>query len=158
MQYLWGNKFKGLIKTNGLLPIPKIDGFKRVAAFHVLETPPKYFDEYLIVAQTCDWEAKQKYCIEHNIPYKFIGRNTYQFDRPHMHIEKQAFLAPSGSLHACDGEPKWDKGPYMQIKPGIPGDPGWIKPDVTQLPMVKCYGCKSVMDFELFMDGVWKNN
>lgn len=70
--------YYGEIKTNGTLPIPKSDHFIRVAAWHSCygpDNPPKYFDNIIIIKNPDDeWEKKEVYCQEHDIPYQ-----TYTF-------------------------------------------------------------------------------
>jgi hypothetical protein len=64
--------YYGLIKTNGILPIPKSDNFRRIAAWHLgIDNPPKHYDSLLILSNPEDkWREKIQYCIDNNIPYK----------------------------------------------------------------------------------------
>ena len=70
----WLNEkgYYGLVKTNGILPIPKTPNFIRIAAWHRdIDQPPEHYDSMLILANPKqDWQAKVRYCEENNIPYK----------------------------------------------------------------------------------------
>jgi len=69
--------YYGVIKTNGLLPIPKSENFKLVTAWHesVKEIPPYYDWILLIKNPASNWREKAKYCEQHNIPYKALAFN-----------------------------------------------------------------------------------
>jgi len=69
--------YYGVIKTNGLLPIPKSENFKLVTAWHesVKEIPPYYDWILLIKNPESNWREKAKYCEQHNIPYKALTFN-----------------------------------------------------------------------------------
>ena len=66
----------GLIRTNGILPIPKSKNFHRVAGWHKsrdINQPPEHFDSILITKNPDDdWKAKVRYCIENEIPYRLV--------------------------------------------------------------------------------------
>lgn len=68
--------YYGIIRTNGTLPIPKVNNFIRLAGWHkqtTIENPPKYCDVMLITQNPDDcWQKKAQYCIDNNIPYKCI--------------------------------------------------------------------------------------
>ena len=62
--------YKGLIETNGSLPIPQSENFIRLAAWHINRDMPKYYDTMLIIKNKDDnWEEKIEYCKINNIPY-----------------------------------------------------------------------------------------
>jgi len=66
--------YRGTIKTNGSLPIPKSKGFIRTAAWHkdVKDIPP-YYDKILIIKNPYDdWMEKVDYCKERDIPYRLL--------------------------------------------------------------------------------------
>lgn len=88
---LSGKGYRGLVKTNGLLPIVKSSGFKRVAAFHQLDNPPKHFDEILIVDKI-QREEKEVYCNEHGWSYKVIGYNDENPDNAFHGFNLCAFV------------------------------------------------------------------
>lgn len=66
--------YHGIIRTNGTLPTPKTDNFKRIAAWHKpisLFHPPEYCDMMFILENPDDcWKDKVEYCVNNNIPYK----------------------------------------------------------------------------------------
>jgi organic radical activating enzyme len=68
--------YYGLIRTNGILPIPKAKNFHRVAGWHKTEESnqkPEYFDSILITKNPDDdWNEKVNYCLENEIPYKLV--------------------------------------------------------------------------------------
>jgi len=69
--------FKGIIKTNGSLPIPKSNGFIRTTAWHeaVKDIPP-YYDKILIIKNPHDdWKKKVEYCEKNNIEYRLLDFN-----------------------------------------------------------------------------------
>ena len=62
--------YRGLIETNGSLPIPKSEAFIRLAAWHIGKDFPQFYDTVLIIQDNNDnWEQKIAYCKENNIPY-----------------------------------------------------------------------------------------
>jgi len=74
---LAGRGYRGLIKTNGTLPIPKSGAFQRVAAWHEGTEIPAQYDQILIIKNPKDdWKRKILYCEENGIPYQ-----TVLFDR-----------------------------------------------------------------------------
>jgi len=69
--------YKGVIKTNGSLPIPRSRNFIITAAWHegIKDIPP-YHDKILIIRNPRDnWKAKEAYCKERNIPYRLLDFN-----------------------------------------------------------------------------------
>lgn len=133
--------FKGLVKTNGLLPIKQCTGFKRVAAFHNLQTPPKYYDVYLIIAGLPNFAEKVAYCNKQNIPYKVIGKNQAFMEEPKTKGWKQLFLTPDGNLKECDNK-------NSQIITNIFS----MEENMKIKPVAPCVICKSVEDFYTFLE------
>jgi len=77
--------YRGIIRTNGSLPIPESPNFKRIAAWHKqTEGLPKYYDFILILENPeDDWKGKEKYCKDNGIPcavfpYKFFSTDCSQ--------------------------------------------------------------------------------
>jgi hypothetical protein len=71
--------YKGLIRTNGSLPLPMNSRFKRVAAWHKeAKKFPKYND-YIQILQNNedDWKSKIEYCEDNNKPYCVFPYKTY---------------------------------------------------------------------------------
>lgn len=101
--------YRGLIKTNGSLPIPKSDNFKRVAAWHKgIDAIPPYYDEILILKNIDDcYQDKVVYCREHNIPYKLLPMNRAQDGAPQLmgpkplHFLHSAVLMSMGQVLGC---------------------------------------------------------
>lgn len=112
--------YRTLIKTNGLLPIHKYDNILRVAAFHNLDNPPKYFD-YILIIDKLDRESKERYCKEHGLPYKVIGYNKENPDGATHGFHNIAFIDPHGHNVPCPSCPiLWKSGddPYtIEKKP-----------------------------------------
>jgi hypothetical protein len=140
----WLNEsgYKGLVKTNGMLPIPHTPNFKRVAAFHRLETPPAYFDEILIIKKKGDEKAymeKVLTCESRCWPYKAIDYckpGGLLYGRFKHHYDKMLFITPDGKLRECNA----DRRTETVI-------PGWTEPKKI------CEACKTACDFEIFMEG-----
>ena len=137
--------YRGLIKTNGLLPIIKTDNFRRIAAFHQLENPPKYFDELLVIDKL-QREEKEKICKENGWPYKVIGfNNENPFNEKHK-FKKCAFMDPHGHPVPCKASGiRWEEWPdhfaleYKNISMGKP-----------------CGHCKAAIDAWKFLPDEWK--
>ena len=68
MEWLSGNGYRTIVKTNGSGNLPMLPNVKIVAAFHRLNKPPFNYDEYLIVDRI-DREQKEAYYKEHGIPF-----------------------------------------------------------------------------------------
>ena len=63
--------YRGVVKTNGSLPIPKSDGFVRVAAWHQDRPFPEHYDVILIIKNPGDdWPAKVRRCRDGGVPYR----------------------------------------------------------------------------------------
>ena len=134
--------YRVLVKTNGLLPIEPHNGIKRVAAFHQLDNPPKYFDEYLIVDKI-DREAKENYCRIHGIPYKVIGFNKERFDNVEHGFKLIAYVDPHGHQVRCLSAPV-----IVNVVNGV--DVNTIEHKQFQ-PMVICKHCKAAVDAWRFL-------
>lgn len=99
-QWLSEHKFKTLIKTNGLIEIKPHEHIKRVAAFHQVNNPPKFFDEILIVDKI-DREAKENICITNGWKYQVIGYNKeHDLDIPHG-FKYTCAVNPAGHCVPC---------------------------------------------------------
>ena len=137
--------YRGLVKTNGLLPIPKTDNFIRVAAFHNLDRFPVYYDKILIVDKL-EREAKEAYCKEHGIDYRVIGFNKENPDGATHGFDKVAYIDPHGHQVPCPSCPiQYEKQPdrytieYQRLKPGM-----------------CCGHCKAAIDAYRFLPDSWK--
>lgn len=145
-KWISDNNYKALIKTNGLLEIKSYKNIKRVAAFHLLNNPPKFFDEILIVDKI-DREAKEKYCQEHNWKYHIIGFNTEKFDNVKHGFDLMTVVNPAGhtlacfALHAIE-DIREDGKDHHRID--------FYKPMKSQV----CGHCKSAIDAWRFADGL----
>lgn len=100
MEWLSGNGYRTLVKTNGSGNLPMLPNVKIVAAFHRLNKPPFNYDEYLIVDRI-DREQKEAYCKEHGIPYKVIGFNKENPDNAKHGFDMCAFINPAGHQIGC---------------------------------------------------------
>lgn len=134
--------YRVLVKTNGLLPIEQHVGVKRVAAFHQLDNPPKYFDEYLIVDKI-DREAKETYCNLHGIPYKVIGYNKEHFEPCKHGFKLIAFIDPHGHQVSCPSSHI-----FVDIRNNV--DMNTIEHKQFQ-PMIICRHCKAAVDAWRFL-------
>lgn len=137
--------YRGLVKTNGLLPIAKSSGFKRVAAFHQLDNPPKHFDEILIVDKI-QRDEKVAYCKEHEWSYKVIGYNDENPDNAFHGFNLCAFVDPHGHPTSCKAAPVM----YEEW-------PDKYALEFTGLKTTACCcHCKAAVDAWRFMEDEWK--
>ncbi|MDR2964214.1 MAG: hypothetical protein LBU88_00365 [Treponema sp.] len=100
--------YKGMVRTNGSLPIPESQNFKRVAAWHKDQRMPEYYDAILILENPEDnWAGKEKICKERNIPYavfpyKFFATDHSQTTcyppKPNRLFTHMCTMYSSGSL------------------------------------------------------------
>lgn len=140
-QWLSVHNYRVLVKTNGLLPISSYPGVKRVAAFHQLGNPPKYFDEILIVDKI-DCEPKATYCKEHGWPYQVIGYNKeHSKDVPHG-FSRSLYVDPHGHCVPCPSTP-------IRWKPG--GDDPYTIENKAPIPGPCCIRCKAAIDAWRFL-------
>ena len=137
--------YRGLIKTNGLLPIVKTVSFRRIAAFHDLDNPPKYFDEILIIDKLRR-EDKEAVCKENGWPYKIIGYNNENPFGEHHKFNKCAFMDPHGHPTPCKSTGVlWEEWPdryALEFKKISLGKP--------------CPHCKPAIDCWKFLPEEWK--
>ena len=98
--WLSWNCYRTIIKTNGLLEIKPKDNVRRIAAFHQLNNPPKFFDEILIVDKI-DREEKEKNCQENGWKYKVIGYEKENFDNARHGFRLTGYMDPHGHPIAC---------------------------------------------------------
>lgn len=147
VEWLNLNGYRGLIKTNGMLPIKESVSFRRIAAFHQLDNPPKYFDEILIIDKLQHLE-KIEVCERNNWPYKVIGYNNENpFNESHK-FNQCAFMDPHGHPTPCKASGVlWEEWPdhyaleYKSVSLGRP-----------------CGHCKAAIDCWKFMPDEWKTN
>jgi MoaA/NifB/PqqE/SkfB family radical SAM enzyme len=138
MQWLQRHGYKGLVKTNGTLPVPSVPNFRRIAAFHDIERPPVYFDEMLIIRNPEDTMAyveRELVCLANGWKYTFIDYSDGLLYGRFKHSYKETlFITPDGKLRKCNA----DKETENRL-------PGWTEPKKL------CEACKTACDFEIFM-------
>jgi len=104
--------YKGLIKTNGTLPMPRTNNFKKIGAWHKAnKTMPVDRDLILILRNPDDnWQEKEKYCIDNNILYAVFDYQTYEAgDRhgerktvyPNCILKEVTVIHPDGNMTDC---------------------------------------------------------
>lgn len=137
--------YHGLIKTNGLLPIKKTDGFLRVAAFHQLDNPPKFFDRILIIDKL-QRDEKEAFCKAAGWDYRVIGLDNENPDGARHGFHRFAFMDPHGHPTPCKAAPvRWEPWPdkyaleYTPVKRGK-----------------ACGHCKAAIDAWRFLPEEWK--
>lgn len=141
--WLFENGYNTLIKTNGLLEIKPVPHVRRIAAFHQLDNPPRYFDEILIVDKL-EREAKEVYCKEHGLTYRVIGFNKENPDGATHGFDKILYVDPHGHAIGCPAcTVRWEEGfdPYT-IEHKMP------------VPVSCCKECKAAVDAWRFYDVV----
>lgn len=145
--WLTNHQYRGLIKTNGSLPIGKWGHFPRIAAFHDLNNPPKYYDKVLLI-QGLETSKKAQYCREHNIPFEIIGFNKDIIDNVHHNIERVSFINAVGQVLRCPScKPNPTMGQYGDLT-----TVDFSKP----IDHIACQHCKAIIDFWKFIDDDWK--
>lgn len=99
-EFLSKNRYRVLIKTNGLLEIKPHEGITRVAAFHQLHNPPKYFDKILIVDKL-QREEKELICLANEWDYRVIGFNKETYIDNRHGFRYMAFVNSAGHAYKC---------------------------------------------------------
>ncbi|MDR2582369.1 MAG: hypothetical protein LBC75_02685 [Fibromonadaceae bacterium] len=133
LSWLQAKAFRGLIKTNGTLPIRRVPSFKIVVAFHNLQKPPKWFDEILIIAHTPDFNAKKEWCRKNGIEYKVIERDTYDKPTGGASSGRIMFVTPEGHKSECSAGTQR------------------VPLEEAETPTRNaCPGCKTFRDFNIF--------
>lgn len=144
-QWLSAHKYRTLIKTNGTVLIQPQPNVIRVAAFHRLEEPPKYFDKILIVDKI-DREAKEAYCREQGWDYCVIGYDKENPDHARHGFRLSAYMDPHGHPVPCKNRTvKYTEQPdkYALEYTGIK-------------TTLCCPDCKAAIDAWRFMPESWK--
>jgi len=103
LEWLSTNGYYTLVKTNGSNTICKRKNVKICSAFHRIDKPPKYFDEYLIVDKIQS-DEKVAYCKANGIPYKVIGYNKENPDKAECGFTFIAFINPAGHNLSCPAD------------------------------------------------------
>lgn len=143
--WLSSNNYHVIIKTNGSLPINSYPNIIRVAAFHQLNNPPKYFDKILIIDKIDNFE-KEKYCKNNNLEYKLIGYNKDLLPGEKHGFNKCAYIDPHGHPLPC----KLTKVKYTEW-------PDKYALEFTGLKKTLCCpSCKAAIDCWKFMPDEWK--
>jgi organic radical activating enzyme len=148
--------YKGIIKTNGSLPIPKSDNFVRAAAWHeaAKEIPP-YYDKILIIKNPRDdWRTKAEYCEKNNINYRLLYFN-YNYEnidndkKMPEPVNKTVFeglslILSMGQIIPCFPVPPSDENNIFNMTPPVIQDTVKICP--------KCVHCLSA-ESDIFNTG-----
>jgi hypothetical protein len=154
---LSGRGYRGIVRTNGTLPIPKDENFIRAAAWHqgVKEIPP-YRDVVILFEGNPDddYEGKKKYCEDNGVPYQtkvwvnFSNPNrraTKQYVQYHNKMAYVLRVLSMGQITSCHGAHPL---------------PGWNIKDLSRAPMpfrcqLHCPKCSNIFDVERFMPEEW---
>lgn len=152
LKWLTVHQYRGLIKTNGLLPIPKGGHFPRISAWHgdsVNEMFPKYYDQILLIYGIQDYQKKAEYCAKHKIPFQTVGLNKDSgMDNVLHHIQRVSFINAVGQVLVCPAA-------KATPKPGKYGDMSMI--DFSKLvDHDACCRCKIIQDFWRFIEPSWR--
>ena len=144
-EWLSANGYRTIVKTNGLLPILPRDNVIRVAAFHQLNNPPKYFDKVLVIDGVESIE-KSEVCRRQGWDYRTIGFGTKTTDGASHGFKLSAYLDPHGHPVPCKNRPvKYTEPPdkfSMEYTP--------IKTTLC------CKDCKAAIDAWRFIPDSWK--
>lgn len=146
IDYLVGNGFYVLIKTNGILEIPKHKHVLRVAAYHQLEHVPESFDVMLVIHDTLNFDEKVAYCINNNVPFEILGKDkTPWYSDEHL-FEKCSFINPAGHNCSCQ-----DDKPLEIVSPDNSVDYGRIPFQDHMKWRDCCHPCKAAADAWKFL-------
>lgn len=144
-EWLSANGYRTIVKTNGLLPIQPRPMVRRVAAFHQLDNPPKYFDEILVIDKI-QREEKEAYCKEHGWKYRVIGYDKENFDHARHDFQWSAYIDPHGHPVPCKNR---------KIK--FTDWPDKYALEFTGLKKtICCADCKAAIDAWRFLPDAWK--
>ena len=142
LDWLSENNYLVHLRTNGIVPTKQRKGLKRIAAFHNIAKPPTEFDEILIVDKI-DSEKKKQYCIEHNYPFKVIGKDKENPDAAEHHFKYIAYIEPTCHQTRC---------PSCQPTPEIVNDVDITRLETKQFRVSECCGhCKAAIDAWRFL-------
>jgi organic radical activating enzyme len=143
--------YRGLIKTNGSLPIPKTDNFKILSAWHKDHDFPLYYDEIIIIKNPDDnWQDKVIYCEKNNIKY-----HTVKYDKMgipgevkidsvycfHNKTINTCHINSSGQITKCASDPVVLENTIFNM----------AMPQLKNV-IIKCPKCKNINDIEMFLD------
>ena len=150
--WLTNHQYRGLIKTNGLLPLPESGHFPRIAAWHgdsVHEMIPKFYDKILLIYGIQDYQNKAEYCAKYGIPFGTIGLNKdCGLDNVRHDLDRMAFINAVGQVLECPAaKPTPKQGQY--------GDQTMV--EFSELKDHKaCGDCKAAIDFWKFIEDSWR--
>ncbi len=148
--------YRGIINTNGTLPIPNTKNFKRIAAWHLdYFHPPKYYDVVLILRNSNDaWQRKVGYCEKNRIPYKTLTYREYSIPLSKRKkdpleepievirsIDNWSIIYSSGQIAACCSQTTDSECTIFNDSP------------LLSTPIKKgCSRCVNVAGIEMFLD------
>lgn len=104
LDFLADSGFKVLIKTNGLLEIKPHANVLRVAAFHNLTNPPKFYDIILLIEDTPDFEEKFMYLVDNNITFETIRKDMNVGPDDYQGFKYTSFINPAGHNTGCQDD------------------------------------------------------
>lgn len=146
VEWLSAHSYRTIIKTNGSNPIQPANGVIRVAAFHQLDNPPKYFDKILIVDKI-DREEKERICQENGWDYRVIGYNNERMPGERHGFDKIGYMDPHAHPLPC-----------KRVAVMYTDWPDKYALEFTKLRKTLCCGdCKCAMDCWKFMPDEWKH-
>jgi len=106
--------YRGIIETNGSLPIPKTDNFIRLGAWHLGKPFPVYYDAIVIIQNKNDnWQEKIDHCEKKGIkylinmqrgassPWTLEERHAEDATHEKTHYERQLMLYSAGNFQSC---------------------------------------------------------
>jgi organic radical activating enzyme len=159
--------YKGVIRTNGTLPIPASDNFIRIAAWHRgLSEPPEYFDHIIIFKNkpNDDRSGKESFCKTNKIPY--VLKTWHEFSNPEraqdstndtpkelseVHSKQYIRLYSNGGIGGCP------LGPYQNRNiDKLNSEKDWLSQAIpTVLQGGTCTRCHNIFDAERHMPEEW---
>ena len=146
VRFLSGHGYRVVIKTNGSMPIQPAKNVIRVAAFHQVDNPPKYFDK-ILVSDQLDREKKEEICRRNGWDYRVIAYNDRAFPGEFHGFGKMGYMDPHGHPLPCkDTQVQFTEWPdkYALEFTGLRQN-------------MCCRDCKAAIDCWKFIPDEWKH-
>ena len=136
--------YKGCIRTNGTMPIPRFNSFPLIVGWHTTINHPPLGSDLVLIMSTD--EEKLEYCEKNNIAFLKIHANVGQkYSRHIQYVEHYTFLNSVGQLTPCqDVKPPKEEINIFNLSP----------PPQKRYISAGCPFCINVTGFEYVLDNL----